>query len=66
MAEDIDDDDAFDDTDTDNDEMLDDEVEIENKDTNAKTQADARRRVEQLREDKALERLLSGDYYDLD
>ena len=64
MAEDIDDDDAFDDMD--DDEMVDDEVEIEIKEVSAKTQADARRRVEQLREEKALDRLLNGDYYDMD
>ncbi|MCW8831575.1 MAG: hypothetical protein OQK32_08670 [Gammaproteobacteria bacterium] len=66
MAEDIDidDDEAFDDMDEN--EMFDDETEIENKKTTAKAQSDARRRVEQLREEKALERLLNDDYYDLD
>ena len=64
MAENIDDYDAFDDVD--DDDMLDDEIEIEDKKITAKTQSDARRRVEQLREEKALERILNNDYYDLD
>ncbi|MFC1589544.1 PA3496 family putative envelope integrity protein [Pseudomonadota bacterium] len=64
MAEDIAiDDEAFDDVD---DEMPEDQEEIENKEITAKTQSDARRRVEQLREEKALERLLNDDYYDFD
>lgn len=65
MAEDIDDDDAF--GDDGDDEMLEDEdEEMEIKVSAAKIQYDARRRVEQLMEEKALARLLDDDYYDLD
>jgi len=59
MADDIDiDDDTFSDDEVD---ILDDEIDDE--EVTVVTKFDARRRLEQLKEERALERLLSGDYY---
>jgi hypothetical protein len=67
MADDIEDDDDGDE-DTfvgmDEDETLDDQEEVESKEITARSQSDARRRLEQLKEEKELERLINGDYYD--
>jgi len=69
MADDIEDD-ADGDEDTfvgmDEDEVLDDQADEEDKEIAARSQSDARRRLEQLREDRELERLINGDYYDWD
>jgi hypothetical protein len=68
MAEKFDDDDDFDDdegdadTDTDDGEILDDFEDIEDKPIMMKDPSHARRRLEQLREEKELERLLRGDF----
>jgi hypothetical protein len=66
MAEKFDDDDDFDDddsaADTDGDgEILDDFEDIDDKVISFKDPSHARRRLEQLREEKELERLLRGD-----
>jgi hypothetical protein len=65
MADDIEDDE---DEDTfvgmDEDELLDEQDDEEDKEVTARSQSDARRRLEQLREDRELERLINGDYYD--
>lgn len=64
MAEKVSDDDGFDE-DTD-DETLDEYEAEEDKLISFKDSAAARRRLEQIREEKALERLLRGDFYDWD
>jgi len=70
MAEKFDDDDDFDedddaDTDTEGDvEILDDFEDIDDKVIAFKDPSHARRRLEQLREEKELERLLKGDFDD--
>lgn len=65
MADDIEDDE---DEDTfvgmEEDELLDEQDDEEDKEVTARSQSDARRRLEQLREDRELERLINGDYYD--
>jgi hypothetical protein len=67
MAKDISDDEDFDDDVEDNDDpMLDDYEDIETKPVPCKDSSGARRRLEQLKEEKALERLLKGDFYDWD
>ncbi|MDH5611787.1 MAG: hypothetical protein OEY66_04960 [Gammaproteobacteria bacterium] len=69
MADDIEDD-SDGDEDTfvgmDEDEALDDQDDDEDKEITARSQSDARRRLEQLKEDRELERLIKGDYYDWD
>lgn len=62
MSEKIDDD-TFDDIEDDDNEISEDEIETEVKVNTLKTQFDARRRLEQMKEDRELERLLNGDYY---
>jgi len=69
MAEKFDDDDDFDDDEGDADgvgdgEILDDFEDIEDKQVILKDPSHARRRLEQLREEKELERLLKGDLDD--
>lgn len=64
MVEKIDYDDAFDTED--DDEMLDEYEKIEDEKSIVDKYSDARRRLEQLREDKELERLLKGDFDDWD
>ncbi|MCW8854821.1 MAG: hypothetical protein OQK76_10035 [Gammaproteobacteria bacterium] len=50
----------------DDDEMLDEFEEIDDEKIVEKVHSDARRRLEQLREDKELARLLKGDFDDWD
>lgn len=64
MVEKIDYDDAFDTED--DDEMLDEYEKIEDEKSIVDKYSDARRRLEQLREDKELERLLKGGFDDWD
>jgi len=69
MSEKFDDDDDFDDDDSDADtdgdgDILDDFEEIDDKEITFKDPSHARRRLEQLREEKELERLLRGDLDD--
>ena len=74
MVEDIDDDEDFEDIDDENvvetveieDDglLLDDQDDIDDAEKRPKSLHNARRRLEQLREDKELERLISGDFYD--
>lgn len=61
MAEDYSDDDFDDESD---DEMLDDFEQVEIRQISFKDSAAARRRLEQIKEEKALERLLKGDFDD--
>ena len=64
MAGKIDNDDDFDAGD--DDEMLDEFEEIDDEKIIEQVHSDARRRLEQLREDKELARLLKGDFDDWD
>ena len=54
------DDDSFNDEE---DDELDEQLEMETKEISLKAQIDARRRLEQLKEDRELERMLKDDYY---
>jgi hypothetical protein len=63
MAEKVSDDDDFDEE-ADDDDMLDDYEDVENAPVSFKDSSAARRRLEQLKEEKALERLLKGDFDD--
>lgn len=62
MADDYTDDDDFDGES--DDDMLDDYEKVENKQISFKDSAAARRRLEQIKEEMALERLLKGDFDD--
>ena len=62
MAKKIDNDDDFDDDDVADDDMLNDLEEIESKQSKIVSQSDARRRLEQLKEEKELERILNDGF----
>ncbi|MDH5471919.1 MAG: hypothetical protein OEY87_03195 [Gammaproteobacteria bacterium] len=67
MAAKIDDDeDDFDEVDDEDGAMLEDFDEIDDKEIILKDYSDARRRLEQIREDKELERLIRGEFDDWD
>jgi len=69
MSDDIEDD-ADGDEDTfvgmDEDEELEDQEDDDGRDVPVRSQSDARRRLEQLKEERELERLINGSYYDWD